>query len=160
MSHRIAPLLALFGLLFAAGLAHADVWGWQDAEGKWHYSDRPREGAKLIRSGGSGGSGSRSGGSSAAAVPGAANDTSAQGAAIAERLESESAARAVAADLDKKRAEQCKEATERYDKMIATRRLFREKTAGEREYLTEAELSQARVDARKERDAACAAPRR
>ena len=90
MSHRIAPLLALFGLLFAAGLAHADVWGWQDAEGKWHYSDRPREGAKLIRSGGS----------SAAAVPGAANDTSAQGAAIAERLESESAARAVAADLD------------------------------------------------------------
>ena len=154
MSHRIAPLLALFGLLFAAGLAHADVWGWQDAEGKWHYSDRPREGAKLIRSG------SRSGGSSAAAVPGAANDTSAQGAAIAERLESESAARAVAADLDKKRAEQCKEATERYDKMIATRRLFREKTAGEREYLTEAELSQARVDARKERDAACAAPRR
>jgi hypothetical protein len=153
MSHRIAPLLALFGLLFAAGLAHADVWGWQDAEGKWHYSDRPREGAKLIRSGGSGGS-------SAAAVPGAANDTSAQGAAIAERLESESAARAVAADLDKKRAEQCKEATERYDKMIATRRLFREKTAGEREYLTEAELSQARVDARKERDAACAAPRR
>ena len=155
MSHRIAPLLALFGVLFAAGLAHADVWGWQDAEGKWHYSDRPREGAKLIRSGGSG-----SGGSSAAAVPGAANDTSAQGAAIAERLESESAARAVAADLDKKRAEQCKEATERYDKMIATRRLFREKTAGEREYLTEAELSQARVDARKERDAACAAPRR
>ena len=157
MSHRIAPLLALFGLLFAAGLAHADVWGWQDAEGKWHYSDRPREGAKLIRSGGSG---SRSSGSSAAAVPGAANDTSAQGAAIAERLESESAARAVAADLDKKRAEQCKEATERYDKMIATRRLFREKTAGEREDLTEAELSQARVDARKERDAACAAPRR
>ena len=155
MSHRIAPLLALAGLLFAAGLAHADVWGWQDAEGKWHYSDRPREGAKLIRSG------SRSSsGSSAAAVPGAANDTSAQGAAIAERLESESAARAVAADLDKKRAEQCKEATERYDKMIATRRLFREKTAGEREYLTEAELSQARVDARKERDAACAAPRR
>ena len=153
MSHRIAPLLALFGLLFAAGLAHADVWGWQDAEGKWHYSDRPREGAKLIRSGGSGGS-------SAASVPGAANDTSAQGAAIAERLESESAARAVAADLDKKRAEQCKEATERYDKMIATRRLFREKTPGEREYLTEAELSQARVDARKERDAACAAPRR
>ena len=150
MSHRIAPLLALFGVLFAAGLAHADVWGWQDAEGKWQYSDRPREGAKLIRSGGS----------SAAAVPGAANDTSAQGAAIAERLESESAARAVAADLDKKRAEQCKEATERYDKMIATRRLFREKTAGEREYLTEAELSQARVDARKERDAACAAPRR
>ena len=158
MSHRITPLLALFGLLFAAGLAHADVWGWQDAEGKWHYSDRPREGAKLIRSRGS--SSSRSSDGSAAAVPGAANDTSAQGAAIAERLESESAARAVAADLDKKRAEQCKEATERYDKMIATRRLFREKTAGEREYLTEAELSQARVDARKERDAACAAPRR
>ncbi len=158
MSHRIAPLLALFGLLFAAGLAHADVWGWQDAEGKWHYSDRPREGAKLIRSGSGGGS--RSSDGSAAAVPGAANDTSAQGAAIAERLESESAARAVAADLDKKRAEQCKEATERYDKMIATRRLFRENTKGERDYLTEAELSQARVDARKERDAACAAPRR
>ena len=155
MSHRIAPLFALFTLLFAASLAHADVWGWQDADGKWHYSDLPREGAKLIRSGRSGGSSG-----SQAAVPGAANDTASQGAAISERLESESAARAVAADLDRKRAEQCKEATERYDKMIATRRLFREKTAGEREYLTEAELSQARVDARKERDAACAAPRR
>jgi hypothetical protein len=160
MSHRIAPLLALFGLLFAAGLAHADVWGWQDAEGKWQYSDRPREGAKLIRSGGTGSRVGSSSDGSTAAVPGAANDTSAQGAAIAERLESESAARAVAADLDKKRAEQCKAATERYDKMIASRRVYREQTKGERNYLTEVELSQARVDAKKERDAACGAPRR
>jgi hypothetical protein len=157
MSHRIAQVLALATLLLGGVLAHADVWGWKDADGKWHYSDMPREGAKLIRSGGSR---SSAGAAAAPDATGTQSSTAAQGAAISERLESEAAARAVAADLDKKRAEQCKAATERYDKMIASRRVYREQTKGERNYLTEAELSQARVDARKERDAACGAPRR
>jgi hypothetical protein len=58
-------------------------------------------------------------------------------------------------DLTKKRAEQCKEATERYDRSIAARRLYRDGKNGERIWLTDAEIEQARVEARRDRDAVC-----
>ncbi|MCC6171981.1 MAG: DUF4124 domain-containing protein, partial [Gammaproteobacteria bacterium] len=35
-------------LALMASLAQADVWRWKDAQGKWHYSDVPVEGAQLI----------------------------------------------------------------------------------------------------------------
>jgi hypothetical protein len=152
---RIALGAALLAL--AATAARADVWGWQDAQGKWHYSDVPVQGAKLIRKG------SREApatGTGAAATAGSGTAATAGGDAASARLAAEAAARGVQADLDKSRAEQCKQASERYDKMIAARRLYKEPTPGQRAYLTDAELAQARVDARRERDEACgSAPR-
>ena len=63
-------------------------------------------------------------------------------------------------DLRKKRDEQCKEATARYDKSIAARRLYREDKSGQRTYLTDAEIEKARIEARTDRDTACGSPTR
>ena len=65
------------------------------------------------------------------------------------------AAAAVQRDLDAVRSGQCKQAQERYKTYIESRRLYRETAAGEREYLTDAELSAARIQAKKDVDEFC-----
>jgi hypothetical protein len=163
MSSRILFAIAAT-LAFAASLAQADVWRWKDAQGKWHYSDVPVEGAQLIKSStrvpslqvnDAAGAGD--------AAPNAAppvDRVAASGAAASDRVAAESTTRQVQSDIAKKRQEQCKEATTRYERSITARRLFREGKNGERVYLTEAELAQARIDARTDRDTACGSPTR
>ncbi len=160
MSSRILVAVAAT-LAFAASLAQADVWRWKDAQDKWHYSDVPVEGAQLIKSS------TRIPPQANNAEPGTAPNAAppvdrvaAGGAAASDRVAAEATSRQVQSDLVKKRAEQCKEATTRYEKSITARRLFREGKNGERVYLTEAELAQARVDARTDRDTACGSPTR
>jgi len=154
-------------LAFAASLAQADVWRWKDAQNNWHYSDVPVEGAQLIKSSTrlppsqpaeAPGDGSGNEPATPAAPP--VDRLAARNAAISDRLAAEATARQVEADVRKKRDEQCKEATTRYEKSITAQRLFREGKNGERVYLTEAELAQARVDARTDRDTACGSPTR
>lgn len=154
-------------LAFAASLAQADVWRWKDAQGNWHYSDVPVEGAQLIKSSTrvpppQPGDTPADGGGNAPAAPAAApvDRLAARNAAISDQLSAENTARQVQADVRKKREEQCKEATDRYEKSIVARRLFREGKDGERVYLSEAELAKARVDARTDRDTACGSPTR
>lgn len=147
---------------FAASLAQADVWRWKDTKGNWHYSDVPVEGAQLIKSS------TRvppaqpgetpaedTGNSPATPASPPVDRLAARNAAISDRLAADATARQVEADVRKKREEQCKEATTRYEKSIAAQRLYREGKNGERVYLNEAELAQARVDARTDRDTAC-----
>ncbi len=163
MSSRI--LVALTATLaFAASLAQADVWRWKDAQNNWHYSDVPVEGAQLIKSTlrmptPQDGAGESPPENAPNATP-PVNRVAASGAAASDRVSAEATARSVQQDITKKRAEQCKEATARYEKQISARRLFREGKNGERVYLTEAELAQARVDARTDRDTACGSPTR
>jgi hypothetical protein len=145
-------------LAFAGSLAQADVWRWKDAQGNWHYSDVPVEGAQLIKST------TRVPPPQAAAEPAAeasppapppVDRLAARTTAISDQLETESTARKVQEDLRRKRAEQCKEATARYERSIAARRIYREDKPGQRVYLSEAEAEKARVEARTDRDAAC-----
>jgi Domain of unknown function (DUF4124) len=161
MSSRILVAVAAT-LAFAASLAQADVWRWKDAQNKWHYSDVPVEGAQLIKSStrvpAPQSSDAEPAGASNAAPP--VDRVAASGAAASDRVAAEATARQVQSDIAKKRQEQCKEATARYEKSITARRLFREAKNGERVYLTEAELAQARVDARTDRDTACGSPTR
>ena len=165
MSSRILVAVAAT-LAFAASLAQADVWRWKDAQDKWHYSDVPVEGAQLIKSStriptpqadNADAPGARN--AAPDAVP-PVDRVAAGGAAASDRVAAEATARQVQSDIAKKRQEQCKEATTRYEKSITARRLFREGKNGERVYLTEAELAQARVDARTDRDTACGSPTR
>jgi hypothetical protein len=157
---RIALGAILLALSATAAHAESDVWAWQDAQGKWHYSDVPVQGAKLVRKGSRSAPAAAAPATAAAAPKGGAASATAAGDAASARLAAEAAARGVQADLDKNRAEQCKQASERYDKMIAARRLYKEPSPGQRAYLSDAELAQARVDARRERDEACgSAPR-
>lgn len=161
MSSRILVAVAAT-LAFAAGLAQADVWRWKDAQDKWHYSDVPVEGAQLIKS-------------STRVPPPQANDAGASGnpgaapqvdpvaaraTAATDRVAAEATARLVQADIAKKRQEQCKEATARYERSILARRMYREGKDGDRVYLNETDLAKARLEARTDRDTACGSPNR
>ena len=148
---------------FAASLAQADGWRWKDAKGNWHYSDVPVEGAQLIKSTHrlpppEVSPGPADDGAAPPAPP--IDRLAARNAAISDQLAAEGTARQVQDDLRRKREEQCKEATTRYEKSITARRLYREDQNGQRVYLTDAELDKARIDARTDRDTACGSPTR
>ena len=72
-----------------------------------------------------------------------------------ERLAREANSRAVKKDLDTTRAEQCKQAQDKYQKSIEARRIYRTGKDGEREYLTDAEADQLRMNARLEVTQSC-----
>ena len=76
-------------------------------------------------------------------------------AAANERLKQEITRQAVQKDVAKTRAEQCKQAQEKYQKSVEARRVYRLNKAGEREYLSDAEADQGRLNARLEMDRFC-----
>ena len=143
--------LMLAGL---ATVAAADtVYKWVDTGGQVHYTDLPPDqpGAKLLgvferdiivatdEEGGE---------------EDAGPDVYDSGPALEEGASSDAAA-AVERDLEAIRSDQCKKAQERYKTYIESRRLYRETADGKREYLTDAELATARVEAKKEMDEFC-----
>jgi len=144
-------ILMLAGL---ATVAAADtVYKWVDGSGQVHYTDLPPDqpGAKLL------GVFEReiilqNDGEDAA--NGAEPEVYDSGPALEEEATAEAAA-AVQRDLDAVRSDQCKQAQERYKTYIESRRLYRETADGKREYLTDAELSAARIEAKKDVDQFC-----
>ena len=74
------------------------------------------------------------------------------------RLGLEASRTAVQKDVGTARAEQCKQAREKYEKSVEARRVYRMNSAGEREYLTDAETDQARLNARLEMERSCGNP--
>lgn len=61
----------------------------------------------------------------------------------------------VRADVEKARSTQCKEAQERYQRYIESRRLFRQTPDGQRQYLSDQELTEARIKAKQAVDDYC-----
>ena len=148
---RILAVIAgmLSGVLAQAG----DVYKYVDERGVTLYTDKPMPGAVLV---------SRdvqrpaevTQRTAAAQQTANANSMMASNQRVAESQSNARAAEAVAKDLETTRAERCKQARTEYDKAINARRLYREE-GGQRIFLNEAELAQARVDARKRVDAIC-----
>lgn len=141
-------------LAAVATVAAADtVYKWVDARGQVHYTDLPpREaGARLLSTIERGGlvEEDLSGEPAADTLP------AGFGEADAPDGETRAAAVDVQRDLDAKRAEQCKQARARYTQYIESRRLYRQTADGKREYLSEAELAKARVDAKRDLDENC-----
>ena len=62
---------------------------------------------------------------------------------------------AAEADAAKAKVVQCKEAQDRYQRYIESRRLFRETADGKRQYLTDKELTEARARAKQAVDEYC-----
>lgn len=58
-------------------------------------------------------------------------------------------------DLDQARTEQCKKAREAYQQSLAARRIYRTNKDGEREYLSDTEADQLRLNARIEMERSC-----
>ena len=152
MTRLLIVLLAAY-----CGTAAAEVYRWVDGQGRVHYSDRPdSEKAEVV--------GVSSHRTNPAAVAQRTQTEAHQRQQIAagqqEQQADDAAKNAVQKDLASTRAEQCKKAQDEYKTAIESRRLYRMGKNGEREYLSDAELSEARVNAKKAVDSSCDKPAR
>jgi hypothetical protein len=152
---RQIKILAVIAGLLGACVAHAgDVYKYVDDRGNTMYTDKPVPGAVRVSAGTQRPAEvtQRNYGAQQTAT---ANTLNASNQRIADNQSNQRAAEQVSKDLESTRAERCKKARSDYDSSINARRLYRDKEGGEREYLNDAELAQARVDARKNVDAIC-----
>jgi hypothetical protein len=157
---RQIRFLAAFAGMLVGALIHVesaqagDVYKYVDERGITLYTDKPMPGAVLVSSGAQ-----RppevAQRTQAAARATTATQLTASNQRIAEAQTNQRAAETVAKDLEATRLERCKKARTSYESTINSQRIYREKEGGQREYLTEAELAQTRVDARKAVDAIC-----
>jgi hypothetical protein len=134
-----------------------DVYKYVDERGTTLYTDKPIPGAVLVSTG-------------AQRPPEVAqrnyatnqattnSQLNASNQRIATSQDNSRIAGTVAKDLAATRAERCKEAREGYEKSIRTQRMYRTGKNGEREYLSEIELAQARMDSAKLVENSCGAP--
>lgn len=121
-------------------------------------SDRPSPGATFV---GSTNSSIPSSSEPAAAPPasnGYSNAAPPTDAAANARLSQDASRLAVQKDVAATRAEQCKQAKEKYQQSVEARRVYRVNKAGEREYLSDTEADQARLNARLEMERSCGNP--
>lgn len=138
-------------LVCAATVAAADVYRWVDASGEVHYSDRWVPGSELVKI-------ERSRVTPAAASAARTSDQDRLAVSddrIAAQQAQNTETNAVRRDVEQARNEQCKGAKERYEKAIQARRIFKTGKDGEREYLSEAEADEWRLQTRQEMQQAC-----
>jgi hypothetical protein len=162
-------MLRILRLVFAVLMAGAcvvaaaeTVYKWVDGAGQVHYTDLPprqadarilgvyQEEAGVVEETGEGDDYSEGGDES--------NMQAAAGSGTPRTPEppvSEEAMAAAEADALKAKVEQCKEAQDRYQRYIESRRLFRETPDGKRVYLTDQELTEARARAKQAVDDYC-----
>jgi len=146
---RPVPVIAALGLAMVTVAARADVYRVVDSQGQVQYTDRWVPGAELIKTEHSHTSSPTPSSSDAQKPYAAAN------ARIAAQQSEQQASQAVAQDVAAKRAEQCKAAKERYDKDIEARRIYKPGKDGEKEFLTDEQIDQERLQARQEMQQVC-----
>jgi len=148
---KLLTLVASAGLIAVCLVANgADIYRWKDANGAWHYSDQPQPGAELVR-------GSykppaaptppvAAAPSPAPAPTGAAAPAAAANAEVVEQVKQDVAAAKI---------EKCKKAEDIYAQSVQARRMYKVDAQGNKTFLNEAELDEARVNAKIQRDNAC-----
>lgn len=147
MRHLTALALALTLLGSASA---ADIYC--NNQGK-DCSDKPTPGAVLVHISASNyGANTLSSPVASAERPASSAPTDAANA----RLSQERSAQAVQKDVATTRATQCKDAQEKYQKSVEARRVYRMGKDGEREYLSDSEADQMRLNARLEMERSCA----
>jgi hypothetical protein len=149
MVMRIAALLGLMAVSLGAS---ADVYKWVDTQGRVHYSDRPDvEGAERVAV-----ASRRSNPETITERTDAENAQRQQAATqTADQQREQATTQAVEKDLAKTRETQCKDAKEQYRVAIESQKLYRVGKDGERQYLTSAEIDEARMNARRAMDELC-----
>jgi hypothetical protein len=148
---KLRNILVLAALLTVALPASANIYRWVDAQGRVHYSDRPVPGATRVTVATQPSDPEMVASRNAAAQQ---QRETADAAASAEQTDQQ-AARNVNRDMAKLADERCAKAKEAYRIATESQRLYRVGKDGEREYLTEAQISEARINARKALDEAC-----
>ncbi|HUN27759.1 MAG TPA: DUF4124 domain-containing protein [Steroidobacteraceae bacterium] len=148
MRRSLLLLAAATVSLVGAG-ARADIWKWVDAQGHVQYSDRWTPGAVLIKSE----HGALTDDSSSSADAQKSLESTSQ--QVSAKLNKEAAQRAVQKDEATAQASQCKDAKSHYDQLIEARRIYKTDSSGNRQYLSDDEADQERVQARMDMDKAC-----
>ena len=149
-STRWPVRLALLAICLCAPAAMAGtIYEWT-LNGQKYATDRPPPtGAKVLRV-------TQGHAASDTAQPSRANPST-PGAPAAPGKNAD-AARQVAADMAKVQSDRCTESRDRYTGYLQALRLFKPGKNNERVYLTNDELVEARVNAKREMDIACAQP--
>jgi hypothetical protein len=146
-------LATIAGVLTCVTAQAGDVYKYVDERGNTLYTDKPMPGAERVTTVAP--RPPEAAARSYAAQQSASNNQLASSnQRIAQGQDNQRVASNVAKDLAASRAERCKAARENYTKTIQSMRMYREKD-GKREYLTEAELTQARVDANRNVETIC-----
>lgn len=131
-------------------IARADVYRWVDEKGGVHYSDQWVPGSELIKL-------SRPRPNSSSSAPDSAKQQTAVAADRASaQLKEEATQRVVKQDVAKTHEQQCKDAKDRYEKVIQARKIFKSDKAGEREYMSDQDVDAVRVKAHTDMEEACA----
>jgi len=143
---RAAAIVYLMSLTAGAG----DVYRSVDPQGHVQYSDTPTPGAQLVHT-------QTARGTPAPPPAPAATKSADAGAGTASPTSAATAdaQHAVQSDLEQVRAEQCRKAQDSYQQSIQARRVYKAGADGEREYLSDDEADQVRLNARLEMEAAC-----
>lgn len=150
MLQKFAVALLIAGLT-AIAAADENVYKWSDAQGQIHYTDVPpsqpdakvlgifrQESSVMDDETGDGGGSADNGDNGNESTQPSDNEPTVDAQAMAD----------VQRDVANAKVAQCKEAQERYKRYVESRRLFRMTPEGEREYLTDKELDEARVRAK------------
>ncbi len=137
-------------LIAGSALASGEVWRWKDANGTWHYSDQPQAGAELVRRGGRPANPTDSTQPSASQKPASPAMTDSGSSPVSSEVAAQVRQEAAAAKTD-----QCKKADEAYQKAVQARRIYKTDEAGNRIFMSDAEIDSARLQARSTRDVAC-----
>jgi hypothetical protein len=141
------------GVLTCVCAQAGDVYKYTDERGNTLYTDKPMPGAERVTTVAP--RPPEAAARSYAAQQSATNNQLASSnQRIAEGQDNQRVASNVAKDLAASRAERCKAARDHYTKTIQSMSMYREKD-GKREYLSEAELAQARVDANRNVETIC-----
>jgi hypothetical protein len=159
--------LVLATILLTTGVTAQAAEIYCNAQGR-ECSDRPTASANIARSLGSLSAPGRNAAATAPAANGAATqsidpnapaDTGIRADPVAEQQRQNAAMaaanKALQKDLDDKRSEQCRKAQEYYKQAIEAAAIYRTDKDGKKQYLSEAEANQSRLNARLEIDRTC-----
>jgi hypothetical protein len=147
-------LAAIAGALVCAAAQAGDVYKYVDDRGNTMYTDKPIPGAVRVATGSQRPAEVTQ--QAYATQQAASNRTLADSnQRIANAQGDQRVAATVAKDLEATRADRCKKAREHYTGTIQSRRMYNEDKDGKRTYLSEAELSQQRVEAAKQVESIC-----
>jgi hypothetical protein len=147
-------LIVIAGVLIGAAAHAGDVYKYVDERGNTLYTDKPIPGAVRVATGSQR---PPEAAQQAYATQQATNNRSLANSnqRIADAQTNQRIAATVAKDLEATRAERCKKARADYQQTIQSRRMYNEGKDGKRTYLSDAELSQQRVDSAKQVETIC-----
>jgi len=142
--------IAVIGLLLSAS-AMAGVYRWVDAQGNVHYTDKPQGQAEKVEIESRPTDQARI----AAQREASLNQASEHEESRQKQLAADKEQQAKDQDEATEKAANCTRATERLERYETAHRLYKPLEGGERQYLSDDEIDQARLDAKAERDRWC-----